>query len=115
MRLIFSGNVAAAFRVDENIDSIILTLISLTMNPAVVLSHITVNTIKLTRYWISEVLAGYPHRGSSHTDNLQYRDLTHLFGQLTLRCHHGGFVVEFEHNIVDVDFIKGKIFDKISQ
>ena len=48
MRLIFSGNVAAAFREDDNIDSIILTLISLTMNPAIVLGHIFVNTIKLT-------------------------------------------------------------------
>ena len=80
------------------------------MNPAVVLSHITVNTFKLTTamgrlklqskldykvfspYRISEVLTRYAHRGSSHADD------------------HGGFVVQFEHDIVDVDFIKGKIF-----
>ena len=50
MRLVVPGNVAAAFREQERIDinQHSLTLISLTVNPAVVLGHITVDTFKLT-------------------------------------------------------------------
>jgi len=67
------------------------------VDPTVILGHVGTDPLELTADWVSEILTGNAHRGSSHADD------------------HGDFVVKLECPVVNVGLLQIKVVGEIRQ